>query len=97
MFHLSTCVDFFPDSDKTSGCLFKPEATAWSEKRLDGFVSYKFWRHPFTADDPVVSKWCNAKFLQICSHEETNSSTFCMAWVHFQQIFILGELFHIII
>ncbi len=26
-----------------------------------------FWRHPFTAEHPLVSKWCNAKFLQICS------------------------------
>ncbi len=24
-----------------------------------------FWRHPFTAKDPLVSKWCNAGFLQI--------------------------------
>ncbi len=23
-----------------------------------------FWRHPFTAHDPLVSKWCNAYFLQ---------------------------------
>ncbi len=30
-----------------------------------------FWRHPFTAEDPLVSKWCNAKVLQICSREET--------------------------
>ncbi len=22
-----------------------------------------FWRHPFTAEDTLVSKWCNAKFL----------------------------------
>ncbi len=29
---------------------------------------------PFNAEDPLVSKWCNAKFLQICSSEETNSS-----------------------
>ncbi len=32
-----------------------------------------FWRHPFTAEDLLMSKWCNAKFLQICSNEETNS------------------------
>ncbi len=24
-----------------------------------------FWRHPFTAKHPLVSKWCNATFLQI--------------------------------
>ncbi len=34
-----------------------------------------FWRHPFTAEDPLVSKWCNATFLQIGSDQETNSST----------------------
>ncbi len=22
-----------------------------------------FWRHPFTAEDPLVSKWCTATFL----------------------------------
>ncbi len=44
-----------------------------------------FWRHPFTAEDPLVSKWCNATFLEICSDETTNSSTSWMAWqwVHF--------------
>ncbi len=42
-----------------------------------------FWRHPFTAEDPLVSKWCNAKFLQICFDEETNSSTSWMTWVNF--------------
>ncbi len=28
-------------------------------------VGLSFWRHPFTAEDPLVSKWCNATFLQI--------------------------------
>ncbi len=27
-----------------------------------------FWWHPFTEDDPLVNKACNATFLQICSH-----------------------------
>ncbi len=31
-----------------------------------------FWRHPFTAEDPLLSKRCNATFLQICSNEQTN-------------------------
>ncbi len=39
--------------------------------QLFGFL---FWRHPFTAEDPSVSKWCNAKFSKIW----TNSSTCCM-------------------
>ncbi len=41
----------------------------------DGFISYKHnsldsysdW-HPFTEEDPLVGKLCNAKFLQICSN-----------------------------
>ncbi len=43
-----------------------------------------FWRHPFTAEDTLVGIWCNAKFLQICSDEETNSSTSWMVcgWVN---------------
>ncbi len=51
-----------------------------------------FWRHPFTAEHPPVSKWCNATFLQICSDEETNSSTSWMVWgiVDFQQIIVFG-------
>ncbi len=38
-----------------------------------------FWRHPFTAEDPLVSKWCNARILKICSNENNYLST-CMAW-----------------
>ncbi len=33
-------------------------------------LGLSFWRHPFTAEDSLVSKWYNAKFLQICSDEE---------------------------
>ncbi len=32
------------------------------------------------AEDPLLSKWCNATFLKICSYEETNSFTSWMAW-----------------
>ncbi len=39
-----------------------------------------FWRHPFTAEDASVSRWCNAAFLQISSDEETNSSISWTAW-----------------
>ncbi len=33
-----------------------------------------------TVEDPLLSKCCNATFLQICSDEETNSSTSWKAW-----------------
>ncbi len=42
---------------------------------------HSFWRHPFTAEDPLMSKWWNAKFPQICSDEEANSSTSWKGWV----------------
>ncbi len=29
-----------------------------------------FWRHPFTAEDPLVCKWCNATFLHIWSDDK---------------------------
>ncbi len=49
------------------------------------FMNYQsfelsFWRHPFTAEGSLLSKWCNAKFLQISSSEETNPSTTWTAW-----------------
>ncbi len=37
-------------------------------------------RHPLTAEDQLVSKWYNAKFIQNWSNENTNSSTSWMAW-----------------
>ncbi len=53
-----------------------------------GAVRMRVQRHLFTADDPLVTKWCNAKFIQICSDDKTNSSTSWMSekWVLFQQI-----------
>ncbi len=39
------------------------------------FIRLSFWRHPFTAEDPLVSKWGNATFLQIFSDEDKHSST----------------------
>ncbi len=39
-----------------------------------------FWRHPLTAEDLLLSKLYNAKFLQICSDEQTNPFTSWMPW-----------------
>ncbi len=57
---------------------------------LGCFYQCSFWRHPFTAEDPLVSKWCDATFLQIYSHEETNTSTSWMArlGVNFQKMLV---------
>ncbi len=44
---------------------------------------------------PLMSKWCNVKFLQIYTDEETNSSTSWMVWVwvHFHQMFCFGYIY----
>ncbi len=34
---------------------------SWCLFKLFGL---SYWRHPFTAEDPLVSKWCNSEFLQ---------------------------------
>ncbi len=49
-----------------------------------------FWRHPFTAEHPLVNKWCNATFHQICFYEGTNSSRSWTAWgwVNILKIFL---------
>ncbi len=49
-----------------------------------------FWRHPFTAEDPLVSKWCNATFLQIWWRNTLSASWMAWGWVQFQQIKIFG-------
>ncbi len=35
----------------------------WCFYKLFGL---SFQRHPFSAENPLESKWCNARFLQIC-------------------------------
>ncbi len=45
---------------------------------LSVFTTLTFWQHPFTAEDPVVSKWCSATFLQMCSEEEANLSMYIL-------------------
>ncbi len=84
-------------------CLVSQEVNWWTEamKITRGLLwcfyqllGLTFWRHPFTAEDPLVSKWCNAKFLQTCSHEE---QTHLHLWwpegeYIFSQFSFLGEL-----
>ncbi len=46
-----------------------------------------FWRHPFTAEHPLVIKWFHARFLQIYSDEETHLR---LGWSEDEHIFIFG-------
>ncbi len=62
--------------DKT-GVVWITCGLLWCFYKLFGL---SFWRHPFTMEDPLRSKWCNATFLQKCSDQATNSSTSWKAW-----------------
>ncbi len=81
--------DFFLGVNWWTGVVWITCGLLWCVYQQFGL---SFWRHPFTAEDPLVSKSCNDTFLQICSHKETNSSTSWMAWtwVLCRQIFIFG-------
>ncbi len=96
---LSHCVSNIMDL----GLKFEPFLTIFSlHKTLtDGLDScgllwcfYQLFglsRHPFTAEDPLVSKWYNGTFLQICSDKETN--TFWMACVWAKSFFVVNYSF----
>ncbi len=46
-----------------------------------------FWRHPFTAEDPLVNKWCNAKLLQIWWWSKLiYILDLGLGWVHFSKL-----------
>ncbi len=79
-------MDFFqllssPDVNWWTGVLWITCGLLWCFYQLFGL---SFWWHPFTAEHPLLRQWCNATFLQICSDQETNSSTSWMArwWVN---------------
>ncbi len=61
----------------------------WCFNQLFGL---SFWRHPFATEDPLVSKWYNATFLQIGFDEETNSSAHPEGEYIFSKFSILGKL-----
>ncbi len=85
-FKFPWCISFL----QSCSFLLHKMRVVWIVVMFISAVLLSFWRHPFIAEDPLVSMWWNATFLRICSHEEANSSTSLMAWgcVTAQQIFI---------
>ncbi len=59
-------IQFFTSEDVNwwTGVVWITCGLLWCFYQLFGLL---FWRHPFTVEDPLVSKWCNAIFLQIYS------------------------------
>ncbi len=48
-----------------------------------------FWRHPFTAEHPLLRQWCNATFLQIWWRNKL-ILILGWGWVHFLHMHIFG-------
>ncbi len=44
---------------------------------LSDVFGLSFWRHPFTAEDSLLSKWCNATFLQIFKWYDSGLFNLC--------------------
>ncbi len=47
------------DINWSDGVMWITYGLVWCFYQL---VRLSFWRHPFTAEDPLVSKWCNSNF-----------------------------------
>ncbi len=66
----------------------------WCFYQLFGF---SFWRHPFTAEDPLVSKWCNATFLQICSVGWPDGEHICSKFEFLGAVFLSERSFSLVL
>ncbi len=66
----------------------------WSNVDHDAFIScldsYSDGTHSLQRIN-LVRKWCNVKFIQICSDED--QLFYILDGLNVQQIFIFGELF----
>ncbi len=51
-----------PDVNWWTGVVWITCGLLWCFYQLFGL---SFWRHPFTAEHPLLRQWCNATFLQI--------------------------------
>ncbi len=68
---LQICSFFFTRHNWWTGVVWITCGLLWCFYQL---FKLSFWRHPFTAEDSLLSKGCNTTFLQICFLELTNSS-----------------------
>ncbi len=49
-----------------------PDVNWWTVDYCDVFIRLSFWRHPFTAEHPLLRHWCDATFLQIRRRNKLN-------------------------
>ncbi len=61
----------------------------WGFYQLFGL---SFWRHPFTAEDPLLSKWCNATFIYDTNHKKIISILDGLSKYIFSKSSFFGEI-----
>ncbi len=72
-----TLRDLFVFSSDLEKCSITSLAHQWIQWNIVMFYQLfgrSLWWHPFTTEDPLVSKWCNATFLQIWRNFSVNFS-----------------------
>ncbi len=84
-----TSCSFSQDMNCWTGVVWITCGLLWCFYQLFGL---SFWRHPFTAEDPLLSTWCNATFLQIWWRNKliyilddlsaSKVSAYCHFWVN---------------
>ncbi len=90
------------DCLNTNTQLFTLQDSNWWTGDMWISCGLSFWRHPFTAEDPLASKWCNANFSksilmkkQTHLHLEWPEGKYILAnshvWVNYS-LKILGSL-----
>ncbi len=72
-------------------CFFLTNIVVWIIVMFLSAVWTPFWRHPFTAENPLVIKWCNAKFLQISSVLMKKLMLNGLKVSQFEQVFICEQ------
>ncbi len=70
-FHFHSLIFSLLASDKMTfslekAILWMEDFEWWIEWSFYHLFDLSFLQNPFTAEDPLIRKWCNAKFLQIC-------------------------------
>ncbi len=63
--------------------LSSPDVNWSAVDYCDVFIRLSFWRHPFTAEHPLLRHWCSDAFIQTWWRNKLIWSQMNWAWVHF--------------
>ncbi len=87
LFHTNTQLLSSQDINWWTGVVWITCGLLWCFYQLFGL---SFWRHPFTAEDPLLRQWCCDTFLQICWRNKLIFILDGLRVSNFKQMFIFG-------